>query len=103
MKNLRYIIHTVAPYLDLNDQPQPLLLAKCYESCMNLAKRQNLRSIAFPSLGTGYYGYPVAQAAEIAVRTLAEIAASMADIVVYIVPYSALDELAYRKLFGLPS
>ena len=101
IQNLRYIIHTVAPYLDVYDQPQPLLLAKCYQSCMEVAKWHSIGSIAFPSLGTGYYGYPIAQAAEIAVRTLVECANTMTGTMVYIVPYSKLDEAAYRRLFGL--
>ena len=58
IKNARHIIHSVAPLLDKDGNPRPLILEQCYTSCLNLASQYNLKSIAFCSLATGFYGYP---------------------------------------------
>jgi O-acetyl-ADP-ribose deacetylase (regulator of RNase III) len=70
----KFVIHTVAPYLDEKGNEQPLLLKRCYTSCLEQAlKKKNLiNSIAFPCLGTGYYGYPLKEASIIAITAVSE-------------------------------
>jgi O-acetyl-ADP-ribose deacetylase (regulator of RNase III) len=70
----KYIIHTVGPVWNGGDKGEPELLASCYRSCFTIAREQDLRSIAFPAISCGIYGYPIELATEIAVRqTLAEL------------------------------
>jgi O-acetyl-ADP-ribose deacetylase len=70
----KYIIHTVGPVWNGGDKGEPELLASCYRSCFLIAREQSLRSIAFPAISCGIYGYPIKLATEIAAReTLAEL------------------------------
>src|SRR5690242_2380448 len=66
----RYVIHTVGPVWHGGARGEPALLASCYSSAIGLAAELGLGSIAFPAISTGVYGYPVADAAEIAVATV---------------------------------
>jgi O-acetyl-ADP-ribose deacetylase (regulator of RNase III) len=66
----RYVIHAVGPVWHGGDHQEAQLLASCYRRSMEIAGDLKLASIAFPSISTGVYGYPVEQAAEIAVRTV---------------------------------
>jgi O-acetyl-ADP-ribose deacetylase (regulator of RNase III) len=68
----RYVIHTVGPIWHGGSQGEPELLADCYRNSLSLAMAQGIRSLAFPSISTGVYAYPVDQAAGIAVRTVKE-------------------------------
>jgi O-acetyl-ADP-ribose deacetylase (regulator of RNase III) len=62
-----YIIHTVGPVWNGGGQREPELLASCYRSCYQIAKDRGFRSIAFPAISCGIYGYPIEPAVEIAV------------------------------------
>jgi O-acetyl-ADP-ribose deacetylase (regulator of RNase III) len=64
----RYVIHTVGPVWQGGDKGEPDLLASCYRSAMALLRDHRLRSIAFPAISCGVYGYPLDEAAAIAVR-----------------------------------
>ncbi|MFN3346413.1 MAG: O-acetyl-ADP-ribose deacetylase [Candidatus Bipolaricaulaceae bacterium] len=66
----RYVIHTVGPVWQGGTKDEPELLAKAYRSCLALAVQHGLRTLAFPSISTGAYGYPVEKAAEVALRTV---------------------------------
>jgi O-acetyl-ADP-ribose deacetylase (regulator of RNase III) len=66
----RYVIHTVGPVWRGGAQDEAALLAACYRNSLELAVQHNVRSIAFPSISTGVYGYPVRRAAEIALREM---------------------------------
>lgn len=66
----RFILHTVGPIWRGGVQGEPELLASCYQSCVTLAESLGVKSLAFPAISTGAYGYPPEAAAEIAVNTL---------------------------------
>ena len=67
----KYIFHAVGPiYSGSRDDER--LLTSAYQSCLNLAEQHQVKSIAFPSLSTGIYGYPLELAAPIALRTIIE-------------------------------
>ncbi|HKU41735.1 MAG TPA: O-acetyl-ADP-ribose deacetylase [Polyangiales bacterium] len=66
----RYVIHTVGPIWQGGGAGEPELLAACYRNSVQLAVENGVRSIAFPAISCGVYGYPVERAAEIAVATL---------------------------------
>jgi O-acetyl-ADP-ribose deacetylase (regulator of RNase III) len=65
----RYVIHAVGPVWHGGGRGEAELLASCYRNSLKLAVENGLKVIAFPSISTGAYGYPIEQAAEIAVRT----------------------------------
>ena len=66
----QYVIHTVGPVWHGGSENEPELLRSAYYECLRLATENKLASIAFPSISTGAYGYPVEEAAEIAVGTI---------------------------------
>lgn len=66
------IIHTVGPVWNGGDREEAKLLASCYIKSLDLAKKNKIRSIAFPSISTGAYGYPVQEAAKVAVKTVTD-------------------------------
>jgi O-acetyl-ADP-ribose deacetylase (regulator of RNase III) len=71
----KYVIHTVGPVWQGGSSNEPELLASCYCSSLALAAAHCLRSIAFPAISCGVYGYPLEQATRIAVRECAIFAA----------------------------
>ncbi len=66
----RWVIHTVGPLWSGGTHGESELLRSCYHSTLRLARDHDLRSLAFPSISTGAYGYPIDQAARIAVRSV---------------------------------
>ncbi|QAY76227.1 O-acetyl-ADP-ribose deacetylase [Sphingosinicella sp. BN140058] len=66
-----HVIHTVGPVWRGGGQGEPETLANCYRNSLALARRHGLRSIAFPAISTGIYGYPVEDAASVAAETVA--------------------------------
>lgn len=67
-----YVIHAVGPVYRSGASEAPVLLRSAYKSCLNLAEKNGIKSIAFPSISTGAYGYPIAEAAQIAISTAIE-------------------------------
>jgi len=65
----RYVIHTVGPVWDGGDQGEAELLAGAYRNSLGVAEEHNVSSLAFPSISTGVYGYPIEEAARIALET----------------------------------
>lgn len=67
----RHVIHTVGPVWNGGGRGEPGLLASCYANSLRLAARNGARTIAFPSISTGAYGYPVGKAAPVALEAVA--------------------------------
>src|SRR6059036_2087476 len=68
----KYVIHTVGPVWSGGKRREPHLLRACYVNSVKLANAHGIKSVAFPSISTGAYRYPIAQAARIAVDTVRE-------------------------------
>ncbi len=97
----RWVIHTVGPVWRGGDHDEEYLLAQCYRSCLEIAKQQGLRSIAFPSISTGAYGFPVAKAARIAAHEIQSfLQQSAAPEKVLMVCFDARTYDAYLKALG---
>jgi O-acetyl-ADP-ribose deacetylase (regulator of RNase III) len=96
-----WVIHTVGPVWSGGQRGEPALLRGCYESSLALAARHDVRSIAFPAISTGAYGYPVDAAAAIAVATVRGFLEGSTTItLVRFVCFSAGDLAVYRRLLG---
>jgi O-acetyl-ADP-ribose deacetylase (regulator of RNase III) len=65
-----YVIHTVGPIYGQHDGKDAELLANCYHNSLTLAVEKNLTSVAFPAISTGVFGYPQAEAAKVASKTI---------------------------------
>lgn len=68
----KYVIHTVGPVWNGGKYEEGLKLAYCYRNSLSLAEEKKCKTIAFPNISTGVYGYPKSEAAEIAVKTVKE-------------------------------
>ena len=75
----RYVIHTLGPVYG-QDRPEAELLANCYRNALALAEENELDSIAFPAISTGVFGYPVEEAAEVAIKTVVEEAGRLENV-----------------------
>lgn len=67
----KYIIHTLGPVYG-KDKPEEELLKQTYRNCLELANNYNIKSVAFPSISTGIFGYPIELACPIAIKTIKE-------------------------------
>lgn len=97
----KYVIHTVGPVWHGGHHGEPELLASCYRRSIELAVRHDLRSLAFPCIGTGVYGYPADLAAALAVRTVEDalVTASAIEQVLFCC-FSAADLARYDALLA---
>jgi len=95
----KHVIHTVGPVWSGGRRREPELLRGCYVNSLRLAAEHDLTSIAFPSISTGAYGYPIEQAAGIAVDTVREVLRAPTSLeLVRFVCFSAADLEVYRRL-----
>src|SRR5215217_6782202 len=84
----RYVIHTVGPVWRGGDRGEDDLLASCYRRSLELAKEHGVKTIAFPAISTGVFGFPTGRAAQIAVREVAAFLGANETIeLVYLVCY----------------
>ena len=98
----RYVIHTVGPIVqgELTERHEELL-ASCYRSCLELAQRHGIESIAFCCISTGVFGFPQKRAAEIAIQTVKDCRAkNHSDIEVIFNVFKDEDYRIYRDLLG---
>lgn len=97
----RYAIHTVGPVWRGGGENEEALLASCYRSSLKIAKQIGARSLAFPAISTGVYGFPLDHATEIAVATVrAYLAEEEAVERVVFCVFGAEAEAAYRTTLG---
>ena len=75
----RYVIHTLGPVYG-QDRPEAELLADCYRNSLALAEEEGIESIAFPAISTGIFGYPVEEAAAVALGTVSDAADSLEQV-----------------------
>ena len=68
----RYVIHTVGPVYKDGRNHEPELLASCYRESLKLASANGIKSLAFPSISTGVYGYPMEDAAKVALKAVSD-------------------------------
>lgn len=94
------VIHTVGPVWRGGGRGEEERLAACYRNSLALAAENGCRSVAFPCISTGVYGYPVEAAAEIAVREARTFLAAHPDMEVVFCCFSARDAAVYGKLLG---
>jgi O-acetyl-ADP-ribose deacetylase (regulator of RNase III) len=87
----RWIIHTVGPVWSGGTQGEPDVLASCYRRSLEVADELGVRSVAFPAISTGVYGYPPEEAAAIAVGTV-----SSAETSVEVVRLVAFDDTTHE-------
>ncbi len=94
----KYVIHTVGPVWSGGKRDEPEKLRNCYVNSLALANEHGLMSIAFPSISTGAYGYPIEQAARIAVETVREQLAGPTSVqLVRFVCFSEGDRQVYER------
>jgi len=94
----KYVIHTVGPIYKDGRQGEPDLLASAYRESLKLASAKGIKSLAFPSLSTGVYGYPVADAARVALTTVKDYLAEHPEI--ELVRFVLFGRLTYEAYVG---
>lgn len=95
----KYVIHTVGPIYKGGKKNEEQLLYNAYANSLRLAKKYNLKSIAFPSISTGVYNYPKEEASEVALRAVMDfIDKEMGIEEVYFVLFSQDNYLIYKEL-----
>jgi O-acetyl-ADP-ribose deacetylase (regulator of RNase III) len=92
----KWVIHTVGPVWYGGKRREPALLADCYRHSLELAHKHGIKTIAFPGISTGVYGYPKAEAAKIAVTIMREYESKFDEIIACC--FSAGDKMLYEKL-----
>ena len=93
----KYVIHTVGPVWYGGEQGEPQLLADAYRNSLKLAAEHNLKSVAFPAISTGVYGYPKEEAAHIAIDTIREFLKGY-DMEVILTAFSDGDLKRYERI-----
>lgn len=94
----RYVIHTVGPIWRGGDNNEEKLLAACYTSCLELALANGVRSIAFPAISCGAYGFPVMRACEIAFTEVARVLATKSTMNKVI--FACFNDKVFRELLA---
>ncbi len=98
----KFVIHTVGPVWRGGRSGEDGLLASCYEGSLKLAEENGIKTIAFPSISTGAYGFPIERAARIGVKTVWDNLEKMKGVEkVIFVCFSQADYEVYKKALGL--
>jgi O-acetyl-ADP-ribose deacetylase (regulator of RNase III) len=89
----KYVFHAVGPIYQDGEHGEAELLASCYRTCLRLAEERRLATISFPAISTGVYGYPIEQAARIALEVVLEHlmreASSLREVILVVFDYAA--------------
>jgi O-acetyl-ADP-ribose deacetylase (regulator of RNase III) len=97
----KFVIHTVGPVWNNGKNNEAIKLANCYKNSLRLAEENNVKTIAFPNISTGIYGYPKKDAAEIAVETVSAFLQTSSLIEkVYFVCFDEENYLIYQNLIA---
>ena len=105
----KHVTHTVGPVYGEEQEREAELLANCYRESLTLARQHGCKTVAFPSISTGAYGYPPEEASRIALNTIREFIGQHPDALetVEIVTFSERDyrlyQQAYEKAFSAGS
>ena len=97
----KFVIHTVGPVYRDGRHGEPEKLAACYRNSLAIAQENGCRSVAFPCISTGVYGYPIRDAAEIAVREVRAFLAGHPDLEVVFCCFSKQDAEVYECVPGM--
>jgi O-acetyl-ADP-ribose deacetylase len=95
----KYVIHTVGPFWSGGNDNEPEALKNCYINSLKLANKHGIKSISFPSISTGSYGYPIEKASYIAINTVLNYMADTCIEEIRFVLFSNLDIEQYLKAF----
>jgi O-acetyl-ADP-ribose deacetylase (regulator of RNase III) len=98
----RFVFHAVGPVYHGGRRGEAELLASCYRTCLQMAEERGLRTVSFPSISTGAYGYPMDEAAAIAVETVErhfERGGSSIEEVVFVL-FNAASYQVYSRIFS---
>lgn len=96
----KYVIHTVGPVWQGGNDDEDALLAACYRNSLMLAAKHGIRSIAFPAISTGIYGFPKRRAARIALNEIiASLTSDKSITRVLVVCFSRQDDEIYQSVF----
>ncbi|MGH7306674.1 MAG: O-acetyl-ADP-ribose deacetylase [Candidatus Rokuibacteriota bacterium] len=97
----RFVIHTVGPVWRDGASGEPELLASCYRRSIEVAAANGIRTLAFPSISTGVFGYPIEPAARVAVTTVRSVVRELSTIQeVVFCCFSAADHAVYTRRLG---
>ncbi len=94
----KYVIHTVGPVWRGGKANEAALLASCYRHSLELALAHGIKTMAFPSISTGAYGYPKEEAAKIAIAVMREYESKFDEIIACC--FSAADKAVYERLLA---
>jgi O-acetyl-ADP-ribose deacetylase (regulator of RNase III) len=95
------VIHTVGPVWRGGEYNEAELLAECYTACLEIAIHQKIKSIAFPAISCGVYGYPIFEATKIAVKTTQDfVRKNMGIDIVYFVAFNQEIKTAYEDVLN---
>lgn len=94
-----YVIHCLGPVYGV-DKPEAVLLANCYRNALLLADKHELKSVAFPAISTGIFGYPLREAAEVAMKAVSEAVTNLKYVrLIRFVLFGKNDLDVYREFF----
>lgn len=97
----RYVIHTPGPIWRGGDHGEAAQLASCYRSCLTLALENGCRTVAFPSISTGVYHYPLMQAAHVALKAITDFLRLHPQLSVTMVCHSPQALHAYQVVWNM--
>jgi len=95
-----HVVHVLGPVYG-SDEPEDELLARCYREALALAEENGVESLAFPAISTGAFGYPLEEAAEIALQTVSGSAAELQNVrLIRFVLFSEEDAEVYERILS---